>query len=359
MVELALQRLTKRYNDSPVVAGIDLAVASGEFVSLLGPSGCGKTTVLRMVAGLISPTSGAVIIGGADVTPLPPHRRRLGLVFQSYALFPHLSVFDNVAFGLRRQGARGEEIRRRVGETLELVRLGHVAARLPSQLSGGQQQRVALARAVAPRPQILLLDEPLSNLDALLRDEMQIEIKRLQRELGVTSLFVTHDQAEALSLSDRVCVLANGLVQQVGAPEEIYDAPANGFVASFIGRSNRLRASVEAVGADGALLRLRDGTPLRSAARGAAVGASVDVIVRHHAVRTQAASANGEGIAGVIVLRSFSGAQVQRVIRLQGGVELVSECGAGSPEAAFSVGENVRLSIDPRSVFIATPSQEG
>ena len=229
MVELALQRLTKRYNDSPVVAGIDLAVASGEFVSLLGPSGCGKTTVLRMVAGLIAPTSGAVIIGGADVTALPPHRRRLGLVFQSYALFPHLSVFDNVAFGLRRQGVRGEEIKRRVGETLELVRLGHVAARLPRQLSGGQQQRVALARAVAPRPQILLLDEPLSNLDALLRDEMQIEIKRLQRELGITSLFVTHDQAEALSLSDRVCVLNNGLVQQVGAPEEIYDAPANGF----------------------------------------------------------------------------------------------------------------------------------
>src|SRR5580698_5086520 len=226
MVALALQRLTKRYNDLPVVAGIDLAVASGEFVSLLGPSGCGKTTVLRMVAGLIAPTSGAVIIGGADVTPLPPHRRRLGLVFQSYALFPHLSVFDNVALELRRQGVRGEEIRRRVGETLELVRLGHVAARLPSQLSGGQQQRVALARAVAPRPQILLLDEPLSNLDALLRDEMQIEIKRLQRELGITSLFVTHDQAEALSLSDRVCVLNNGLVQQVGAPEEIYHAPA-------------------------------------------------------------------------------------------------------------------------------------
>ena len=243
MVELALQRLTKRYNDLPVVAGIDLAVASGEFVSLLGPSGCGKTTVLRMVAGLIAPTSGAVIIGGADVTALPPHRRRLGLVFQSYALFPHLSVFDNVAFGLRRQGVRGEEIKRRVGETLELVRLGHVAARLPRQLSGGQQQRVALARAVAPRPQILLLDEPLSNLDALLRDEMQIEIKRLQRELGITSLFVTHDQAEALSLSDRVCVLNNGRVQQVGAPEEIYHAPANGFVAGFIGRSNRLRAT--------------------------------------------------------------------------------------------------------------------
>jgi putative spermidine/putrescine transport system ATP-binding protein len=350
--------LTKRYNDSPVVAGIDLAVASGEFVSLLGPSGCGKTTVLRMVAGLIAPTSGAVIIGGADVTALPPHRRRLGLVFQSYALFPHLSVFDNVAFGLRRQGARGDEMKRRVGETLELVRLGHVAGRLPSQLSGGQQQRVALARAVAPRPQILLLDEPLSNLDALLRDEMQIEIKRLQRELGITSLFVTHDQAEALSLSDRVCVLSDGLVQQVGAPEEIYDTPTNGFVAGFIGRSNRLNARIEAVDADGALLRLRDGTLLRSAARGSPVGDAVDAIIRHHAVRTEAASAQSEGIEGVVVLRSFAGAQVQRVIRLQGGVELVSECGAGSPEAAFSVGEKVRLSIDPRAVFIGAATQE-
>jgi ABC-type Fe3+/spermidine/putrescine transport system ATPase subunit len=358
MVELALQRLTKRYNDLAVVAGIDLAVASGEFVSLLGPSGCGKTTVLRMVAGLIAPTSGAVLIDGADVTPLPPHRRRLGLVFQSYALFPHLSVFDNVAFGLRRQGARGEEVKRRVGETLELVRLGHVAARLPRQLSGGQQQRVALARAVAPRPRILLLDEPLSNLDALLRDEMQIEIKRLQRELGITSLFVTHDQAEALSLSDRVCVLNNGEVQQVGAPEAIYHTPANGFVAGFIGRSNRLRATVEASDASGSLLRLDDGTPLRSAARGSAVGASVDVIVRHHAVRMEAASTAGDGIEGAVVLRSFSGAQVQRVIRLQGGVELVSECSTGAPEAAFGVGERVRLLVDPRSVFIATPARE-
>src|ERR1700731_1160957 len=178
MVELALRRLTKRYNNLPVVAGIDLAVATGEFVSLLGPSGCGKTTVLRIVAGLIAPTSGAVLIDSVDVTPLPPHRRRLGLVFQSYALFPHLSVFDNVAFGLRRQGVRGVDLQRRVGQTLELVRLGHVATRLPRQLSGGQQQRVALARAIAPRPQILLLDEPLSNLDAQLRDEMQIEIKR-------------------------------------------------------------------------------------------------------------------------------------------------------------------------------------
>jgi putative spermidine/putrescine transport system ATP-binding protein len=358
MVELVLRRLTKRYNNLPVVAGIDLAVDSGEFVSLLGPSGCGKTTVLRIVAGLIAPTSGAVLIDRVDVTPLPPHRRRLGLVFQSYALFPHLSVFDNVAFGLRRQGVRGVDLQRRVDQTLELVRLGHVATRLPRQLSGGQQQRVALARAIAPRPQILLLDEPLSNLDAQLRDEMQIEIKRLQRELGITSLFVTHDQAEALSLSDRVCVLNNGLVQQIGAPEEIYHTPANGFVASFIGRSNRLRARVEAVDADGAQLRLSDGTPLRCASRSPTVGASVDVVIRHHAVRAEAGLQQGDGIEGAIVMRSFSGAQVQRVIRLDGGVELVSECSTSASEAAAGVGERVRVLIDRQSVLIAAPTPE-
>jgi putative spermidine/putrescine transport system ATP-binding protein len=358
MVELALRRLTKRYDELSVVAGIDLDVASGEFVSLLGPSGCGKTTVLRMVAGLIAPTSGAVLIDGVDVTRLPPHRRKLGLVFQSYALFPHLSVADNVAFGLRRQNVRGADLKRRVGETLELVRLGHVAARFPRQLSGGQQQRVALARAVAPRPQILLLDEPLSNLDAILRDDMQIEIKRLQRELKIASLFVTHDQAEALSLSDRVCVLNDGAVQQIGAPEDIYHNPANGFVAGFIGRSNRLRARVESVDASGAQLRLDDGTSLRSASRAPSVGASVDVIIRHHAVRTAAASADCARLCGAIVLRSFSGAQVQRVIRLPGGGELVSECGAGSLEAAFNVGARVEILIDPQSVFIATPAQE-
>jgi putative spermidine/putrescine transport system ATP-binding protein len=358
MVELVLRRLAKRYGDASVVAGIDLTVASGEFVSLLGPSGCGKTTVLRMVAGLITPTAGAVLIGGVDVTPLPPHRRRLGLVFQSYALFPHLSVFDNVAFGLRRQGLRGDELKRRAGETLDLVRLGHVAARLPRQLSGGQQQRVALARAVAPRPQILLLDEPLSNLDALLRDEMQIEIKRLQRELGITSLFVTHDQSEALSLSDRVCVLNNGAIQQVGSPEDIYNAPANGFVAGFIGRSNRLRARVDSFDAGGARLRLSDDTTLRSAAPGGEIGASVDVVIRHQAVRTEAISAPGEGLDGTIVMRSFAGAQVQRVVRLERGLELISECGTGSPEAAFAVGERVKVLIDPQAVFVAAATRD-
>ncbi|MFA7581289.1 ABC transporter ATP-binding protein [Castellaniella sp.] len=240
MPELTLENLRKDYGSHLAAADISLTVRDGEFVSLLGPSGCGKTTVLRMVAGLIAPTSGRIRVDGRDITALPTHRRNIGLVFQSYALFPHMTVFDNVAFGLRRQGVRGTELTRRVQQALDSVRLPEHGARYPRQLSGGQQQRVALARSIAPQPQLLLFDEPLSNLDAALRDEMQFELKRLQRELGITTLFVTHDQAEAMSLSDRVCVLAHGVVQQYDRPEVIYDQPATAFVARFIGRSNRL-----------------------------------------------------------------------------------------------------------------------
>jgi len=351
MAELVLRGLSKCFGEVTAVAGVDLTVASGEFVSLLGPSGCGKTTVLRMLAGLVEPTAGAVLIDGEDVTRLPSHRRRLGLVFQSYALFPHLSVFDNVAFGLRRQGVRGAALTERTMAALALVRLGQLAERLPRQLSGGQQQRVALARAVAPAPRLLLLDEPLSNLDALLRDEMQIELKRLQRELRITSIFVTHDQAEALSLADRVCVLREGRVQQVGTPEEIYHRPASGFVAAFIGRSNRLPATVEAADGAGAVLRLADGTRLATAARGLAAGATVAAIIRHHAVRPAAA-----GLAGTVALRSFAGAQVQLVVRLAGGGELVAQCATGTPGAALAAGDAVQLAIEPADVFVAPDS---
>ncbi|MFD2844943.1 ABC transporter ATP-binding protein [Paracoccus cavernae] len=191
----------------------------------MGPSGCGKTTILRMVAGLLPPSGGRIIIGGKDVTTLPPNKRDIGLVFQSYALFPQMTVFDNIAFGLRRQGVKGTELDRRVMEALDQVRLTQMRDRYPRQLSGGQQQRVALARSIAPKPGILLFDEPLSNLDAQLREEMQIEIKRLQTELRLTSVFVTHDQHEAMSLSDRICLLEQGAIQQIGTPEEIYFTP--------------------------------------------------------------------------------------------------------------------------------------
>ena len=219
--ELELRGLRKAYGSFNAVDGVDLRVREGEFVSLLGPSGCGKTTILRMVAGLIEPDNGQILLGGDDITRRAVHRRNVGLVFQSYALFPHLNVFENVAFGLRRRGVEGAEIKTRVERFLGLVQLDRHGARYPRELSGGQQQRVALARALVTRPGLLLLDEPLSNLDALLRDEMRLELKRLQEELGTTTVFVTHDQAEALTLSDRVAVLSQGRIEQFDTPENV------------------------------------------------------------------------------------------------------------------------------------------
>lgn len=359
MAELALTGLSKRYSDHLAVDGVDLRVASGEFVSLLGPSGCGKSTLLRMIAGLIEPSGGSIVLGGTDITHVPTHRRGLGLVFQSYALFPHLSVAGNVGYGLRRAGVRGAELKQRVEQSLDLVRLGHLAGRMPRQLSGGQQQRVALARAVAPRPRVLLLDEPLSNLDALLRDEMQIEIKRLQHELGITSIFVTHDQTEALSLSDRICVLAGGRVQQVDTPENVYTRPANGFVAGFIGRSNRLRGRVERADASGSLLRLDDGSHLRSSETRLEAGTLVDIIIRNDAICLAAARATPQGgvaegtLDGRVILRSFTGTQVQLVVRLGGGTEIVTEASTSLAQATLPIGADVHLTVEPSAVYIA------
>jgi putative spermidine/putrescine transport system ATP-binding protein len=235
---LVLDSLTKRFGAHLAVDGLSLGVEKGEFVSLLGPSGCGKTTTLQMIAGFIEPTSGAIRLEGRDLLAVKPSRRGLGIVFQSYALFPHMSVAENVAFGLEMQGVAAAERTRRVGETLELVGLAAFAQRFPRQLSGGQQQRVALARALVIRPQILLLDEPLSNLDAKLREEMQIELRQIQRTVGTTTILVTHDQAEAMALSDRLVVMNNGRAEQIGAPHEAYERPATAFVASFLGKTN-------------------------------------------------------------------------------------------------------------------------
>ncbi|WP_144185947.1 ABC transporter ATP-binding protein [Elioraea rosea] len=240
MSELVLTSLRKTYGPTVAVDDVSLTVREGELVALLGPSGCGKTTTLRMVAGFIEPTAGQIVIGGRDVTHLPPHRRDTGMVFQSYALFPHMTVAQNVAFGLEMRNVPKAEAEKRVADALSLVRLGHLGERYPRQLSGGQQQRVALARALVVNPGVFLLDEPLSNLDAKLRLEVRVEIRELQRRLGLTTVFVTHDQEEALTLADRLVVMANGVVQQVGTPEELYESPANLFVAGFIGRSNVL-----------------------------------------------------------------------------------------------------------------------
>jgi putative spermidine/putrescine transport system ATP-binding protein len=237
---LVLENLSKRFGAHLAVDHLCLGVEKGEFVSLLGPSGCGKTTTLQMIAGFVEPTSGAVRLEGRNLLAMKPSRRGLGIVFQSYALFPHMTVAENVAFGLEMQGVAAAERSRRVGETLELVGLTAFTGRFPRQLSGGQQQRVALARALVIRPQILLLDEPLSNLDAKLREEMQIELRQIQRTVGTTTILVTHDQAEAMALSDRIVVMNHGRAEQVGPPHEAYERPATPFVASFLGRTNLL-----------------------------------------------------------------------------------------------------------------------
>lgn len=238
MAKLTLSSISKQYGNFAAVKDFSLDVRDGEFLVLLGPSGCGKTTTLRMIAGFIEPTHGSITIGATDVTALPPYRRNLGIVFQNYAIFPHLSVYENVAYGLRRRKVEKTELDRRVKASLERVRLDHLAQRLPKQLSGGQQQRVAIARALAIEPDILLLDEPLSNLDAKLRHQVREEIKTLQRDLGITTVMVTHDQEEALSLGDRLVVMQNGEVQQIGSGRDLYQSPANLFVADFIGRTN-------------------------------------------------------------------------------------------------------------------------
>jgi spermidine/putrescine transport system ATP-binding protein len=288
------QDVSMRYGDVLAVDNVSLKIAQGTFVSLLGPSGCGKTTSLRMIAGFEQPVSGHVLIEGVDVTGIPAYRRPVNMVFQHYALFPHLNVFDNVAFGLRQLRPRPprSEISRRVSETLELVRLSGLDQRRSLELSGGQQQRVALARALINRPQVLLLDEPLAALDRKLRRDMQIELQNLQRNVGITFVLVTHDQEEALSMSDRVCIMRDGHIVQAGTPRALYDEPVNRYVADFVGRSNFLAAVVERLAGDEAAVVLADGT--RSAgrvppgARRPGVGDTVALVLRPELIRLEA-----------------------------------------------------------------------
>ncbi len=348
MSHLLLTDLVKRYGEIEVVRDVSLSINEGEFVSLLGPSGCGKTTILRMIAGLIEPTSGAIKVGDRNVTLLPPNKRNIGLVFQSYALFPHMTVFENVAYGLRRKGEKGAAVQKRCEEALNMVRLSGYGERFPRQLSGGQQQRVAMARAIAPRPSVLLFDEPLSNLDAKLRDEMQIELKRLQRELNITTLFVTHDQSEALSMSDRVCVLHEGIIQQFAPPEDIYHRPATSFVASFIGKPNRLSGAINA-----GTVHISDGLVLHADKLEYADKTAVEVFVRQEAIQlSRQPIESKQSLPGKIALRSFSGAQVQYVITLAGKSEIIVEVASSSELAQLGTGEDVFVNIKPQDVIV-------
>ena len=287
---IELRHVTKRFGEFVAVHDADFAIARGEFFAMLGPSGCGKTTTLRMIAGFETPSAGEIRLEGSDVSRVPPYRRNVNTVFQAYALFPHMTVWDNVAFGPRSRKVAEKEIATRVGEMLEIVRLGEYAKRKPSQLSGGQQQRVALARALVNFPSALLLDEPLGALDLKLRQAMQIELKRIQREVGITFIFVTHDQEEALTMSDRIAVMNQGFVDQIGAPEEIYHHPKSVFVAGFIGQANLWSVTVESVNADEAIVMLcgrKMGARLGGAP--ARAGQEVELMVRPERVRVSVA----------------------------------------------------------------------
>jgi putative spermidine/putrescine transport system ATP-binding protein len=312
MARLQLTGVGKRYGDFAAVDGLTLDVADGEFVVLLGPSGCGKTTTLRIVAGFVEPTAGSVRLGGRDVTALPPWKRNAGLVFQSYALFPHMTVAENIAFGLEMRKAAKADMAPRIAEALRLVRLDHLGDRLPRQLSGGQQQRVALARALVFHPDVLLLDEPLSNLDAKLRADVRVEIRELQRKLGLTTVMVTHDQEEALTMADRLVVMSEGRIRQIGTQQDLYERPAEKFVADFVGRSTFIAGRLDAPG------RFVSAGGLVVACEAAQVYGEVSLALRPErlALLSGPAPAIDNSFPGTVEFISYLGSQVDLHVRL-------------------------------------------
>ena len=353
MPRLVLSGLTKAYGKLTVVDRVDLSLEEGEFVSLLGPSGCGKTTTLRMIAGFVDPTGGSISVDGNVLSSpgavVPPERRGMSMIFQSYAIWPNMTVEENVAFGLKLRKLGGEEIRRRVREILDVVKLDKLAHRYPAELSGGQQQRVALARAIVVKPSVLLLDEPLSNLDANLREEMRFEIRRLHDEFRITTVYVTHDQGEAMATSDRIAVMNHGRIEQVDAPHVLYTRPRTRFVAGFVGRTNLLEARVE----DGALLL--DGVSLGPAAQaGIPPGAREAVLIslRPQAMSIHVAPPAAEGLVleATIAERTYLGEAWDYVVRPDGtGLRLRA---SAPPLEAHDVGRKVWLLIDPRQVAV-------
>ena len=326
-VEVRLVDVVKKFGDAVAVDHIDLEVEDGEFFSLLGPSGCGKTTTLRMIGGFEEPTSGVIELEGQDVTWLPPYKRNVNTVFQNYALFPHLTIFENVAFGLRRKGVRGSEVRDRVTEMLELVELAGYETRKPTQISGGQAQRVALARALINRPGVLLLDEPLGALDLKLRKQMQIELKRIQQEVGITFIYVTHDQEEAMTMSDRIAVMNEGRYEQLGDPESLYERPMTRFVAGFLGVSNLLPGEYQGTDGDYAAVRLLSDVVVRVPREAIPGTGSVEIGVRPEKVRLVGAkdpsTADGSNVlAGTVRDASYLGVSTSYIVEAKDGTRL-------------------------------------
>jgi spermidine/putrescine transport system ATP-binding protein len=356
---IALEHVVKRFGRASAVEDAHFAVARGEFFSLLGPSGCGKTTTLRMIAGFEQPTAGRIVLDGHDVAGMPPYRRQVNTVFQHYALFPHLTVRDNVAFGPRSRKLDAAATARRVAELLAVVRLDAFADRKPAQLSGGQQQRVALARALANHPSALLLDEPLGALDLALRQAMQLELKRIQREVGITFVYVTHDQEEALTMSDRIAVMSEGRIEQIGSPREIYDAPATGFVAGFIGAANLLPAVVRDVDGTAVTVELAGGHRVTGPAGSgaAAAGSTVSVMLRPERLRlAESAPPDGESLPVTLEQSVFRGPVVRHTLRAADGTVIVAHAAAGPCLPAFRPGLALWLTWDADAARVLPPA---
>jgi len=349
-VAVELSAVTKRFGGFVAVENLSLDIYEGEFFSLLGPSGCGKTTTLRMIAGFEEPTEGGISVGGDTMRGVPPYRRPVNTVFQSYAIFPHLNVFDNVAFGLRRSGVKGEELHERVTDACEMVQLFGFEKRKPNALSGGQQQRVALARALVNRPKVLLLDEPLGALDLKLRKEMQLYLKDLQHEVGITFIYVTHDQEEALTMSDRIAVMNEGRVRQVADPPTLYELPENRFVADFIGQTNVFSGTVESVSDGRVTLRTPSGEKVEATAREVEVGEEAHATVRPEKIRF---GSEGDNVSTVRIRQIvYLGVSTQYIAELPDGENVVLYQ-QNSPEGDHpEIGEEVSVSWDARNCLV-------
>ncbi|HEU0248817.1 MAG TPA: ABC transporter ATP-binding protein [Gaiellaceae bacterium] len=343
--DVRLEGVVKRFDDTVAVDGISVEIPRGSFFALLGPSGCGKTTTLRMIGGFEEPTEGRILLGDQDVVGLPPYKRDVNTVFQSYALFPHMAVEDNVAFGLERKGVPKNELKGRVAEMLELVGLSGFGKRKPKQLSGGQQQRVALGRALVNHPRVLLLDEPLGALDLKLRKQMQLELKRIQHEVGITFVHVTHDQEEAMTMADTIAVMNRGRIEQLGPPQELYERPATAFVAGFLGASNLLAGTVEGPNA----IRLEDETVVRATIDG--ISGQVAVGVRPEKI-TIGAGGGANELPGTISESAYIGVATQVVVRTAVGIVHVFAQNLDSGGRVPSPGSNVILSWAPESTFV-------
>ena len=357
-----LRDVTKQFGDFTAVDDLSLAIGEGEFFTLLGPSGCGKTTTLRMVAGFEETTEGQVLIDGADVVGLPPYRRPTNTVFQSYALFPHLSVSDNVAFGLRRKKVDKAEAERRVNEELERVGLAREANRRPAQLSGGQQQRVALARALVNMPKVLLLDEPLGALDLKLRKGLQVQLKQIQRDVGITFVYVTHDQEEALTMSDRIAVMNQGRIEQVDNPEQVYERPASTFVAGFIGVSNLMPGAVKKGGASGEV-ELDSGVTVKAEADGFNAGERCYAVVRPEKLEIGDGDRGNPSVEGLVESSLYLGTATQMIVQLPGEVRmtvLVPNADEAERQKLPGGGAKVKLSWAPEHMHLVreSPAEE-